>query len=440
MGADGDSGRKSLLATLFGFLFNKSKKNVKIIKATTTANLTAMIKTRQEVKPSKGRQPMEMTVSGLPKFYNPTTGRAEYVADAKGQGDTNFDVRLNPGVVPTNSRQNANDTFRSTDEYTDDLVWARSGWPSDEARVGVQVAIRNVLGNANLFESEMAELAYSISCVTKTANMKEFVRALGLSHAYRSRFFEPMNNMRFVELNFLHFLGRAPESQAEIAEHIRIINEEGYNAEINSYVDSDEYDTLFGDSRIPAPNFRGGYPNNVDLNKLAVLNGGFAKSDNTLTSAMMPSADSTQFAPYSITKGMPEAWVGENKARNESGPIFKFRNAFWMPVPTQVRDAEISYKARYGVLRKFWYTSSQIGKELMQPQLSHTDDEKADAEAVLKYGTTMAKLISTDRGGSDHAPMIEVNPPKSGPDDGRLGLRMAKPPSFPIPYNLKQNA
>lgn len=392
------------------------------------------------VRKKKTATTSKMTVRTLPKFYNPKTGSAEFVATAKGQNATPCDVRLNPSPVTTNVRHNANDTFRNMDEYTDDLVWARSGWSSDEARVGVNVCLRNVLGNANMFESELAELSASISCVYGTANIKEFVRAVGLSHAYRSRFFEPMSNMRFIECNFLHFLGRAPRTQAEISEHIRIINEEGYNAEINSYVDSDEYDALFGESRVPAPNFRGGHEYNIDMNKLAMLNGGFGRSHRLTTKAVMPSAGTSQFPPFSMLRGMPESWRGENSARNAAGPLRSFPNAFWKPQGEATRAAKIDYTRRFGTLRKFWYSSSSMATERMKPQLTHSEAEKAEAAAILKYGSNMYSLFMPRAMVSDFAPVIEVQPPTT-PEagDGVMSLKMEKL-SFPIPLNLQQNA
>ena len=51
---------------------------------------------------------------------------------------------------------------------------------------------------------------------------------MGLSAEYKRRFFETSAPYRFIELNFKHFLGRAPRSQAEISEHTKILAEGGY--------------------------------------------------------------------------------------------------------------------------------------------------------------------------------------------------------------------
>lgn len=376
---------------------------------------------------------------GIPKFYNPTTSRAEFTATAKGQNSTAYDLRIGSSVFPTNRRINENGTFRNMDPYTDDLVWCRPGWSSDEARVGVRVALRNVLGNANLFESEVEELTYSISCVTDNANMKEFVRAVGLSSAYRTRFFESCSNTRFVECNLKHFLGRAPHNQAEVAEHIMIINEQGYNAEINSYVDSDEYDMLFGDSRIPAVNFRGGHKSNNDMNKLAVLSGGYSSSDCVSTKAFLVTGDAAGFSSFGIRKGMPEAWLGENEARNRAGPVMGFDPfAFWNPSLPGLREAQLAWIAKLGNWTKFWYAESAVFKDVMKPQTKHSVEEEEEAAAILKYGSTMAKSYLGCRWAYDVAPVIELLAPTSEESyNGRLSVKMEEI-SFPIPSDLQQ--
>lgn len=381
-----------------------------------------------------------MLSDGIPKFYKPATARAEFRSTAKGQNETPFDIRMISGQ-PTagNARVNEQGTFRNMDVYTDDIVWARPGWSSDEARVAINVAIRNIFGNANLFESELAELSSSISCVTENANMKEFVRAMGLSNGYRRRFFESTSNMRFVETNFKHFLGRAPRNQAEVSEHIRIINEEGYNAEINSYIDCDEYDTLWGESRVPAVNFRGGHPYNNDMNKLAVLSGGFGSSDRIAKKAYLVTGDATGFNAFSVQRGLPEAWRGENQAREEAGPVRAFSSdKFWNPQPLGLREAEVAWTGKYGNWNKFWYKDSAIFKEIMTPNMTNTQEEKEEAAAILKYGSTVAKNYTGCRKAFDVAPVIELQAPSTAEiANGTLSVAM-KEISFAIPSDLQQ--
>ena len=83
--------------------------------------------------------------------------------------------------------------------------------------------------------------------------VKGFVRAVAQSALYRALFFEGASPYQFIELNFKHLLGRAPRDQAEIAEHVARYNGEGYEADINSYLDNEEYDRNFGEDTVPYP-------------------------------------------------------------------------------------------------------------------------------------------------------------------------------------------
>jgi phycoerythrin-associated linker protein len=120
----------------------------------------------------------------------------------------------------------------------------------DDVNVAIRAAYKHVLGNPHVMESERLTVAESQFC-DGSLTAREFVRAIGKSTFYRTRYFEKCAPYRFVELNFMHFLGRAPESQAEVSLHIRRCVEEGYDAEIDSYIDTDEYQATFGENGIP---------------------------------------------------------------------------------------------------------------------------------------------------------------------------------------------
>lgn len=126
-------------------------------------------------------------------------------------------------------------------------------WPTstaDDKQAIIRAVYKQVLGNPHVMESERLTTAESQLC-DGSMSVREFVRAVAKSDFYRSRYFEPCAPYRFVELNFQHILGRAPESQAEVSEHMRCCNESGYDAEIDSYVDSDDYQQAFGENVVP---------------------------------------------------------------------------------------------------------------------------------------------------------------------------------------------
>jgi phycoerythrin-associated linker protein len=82
-------------------------------------------------------------------------------------------------------------------------------------------------------------------------SVRELVRQIAKSSLYRKRFFESTNPYRFIELNFKHLLGRAPQNKAEMREHFTILQEQGFDAEIDSYIDSAEYQERFGEDQVP---------------------------------------------------------------------------------------------------------------------------------------------------------------------------------------------
>ena len=116
--------------------------------------------------------------------------------------------------------------------------------------VVIRAAYKQVFGNAYLMESERSVVAES-QLRRGNITVLEFVRQLAKSDRYRAIFFENCSNIRTVELNFKHLLGRAPENNAEISKHIQILAEDGFEAEIDSYLDSDEYFQSFGTQLVP---------------------------------------------------------------------------------------------------------------------------------------------------------------------------------------------
>lgn len=114
----------------------------------------------------------------------------------------------------------------------------------------IRAAYRQVFGNQYIMASERNVTAESL-LRQGDITVRDFVRALALSDVYREKFFLSGPQNRFIELNFKHLLGRAPYGQEEIQAHGAIYHSQGYEAEINSYIDSAEYQESFGDSTVP---------------------------------------------------------------------------------------------------------------------------------------------------------------------------------------------
>jgi phycoerythrin-associated linker protein len=126
-------------------------------------------------------------------------------------------------------------------------------WQTD-ANADVQTAIRAVykyvLGNPHVMESERLVSAESQLC-DRSMSVREFVRAVGKSGFYSRRYFETCSPYRLVELNYMHFLGRPPESQAEASAYMRLMATSGFEASIDFLVDSAEYQAQFGEDTVP---------------------------------------------------------------------------------------------------------------------------------------------------------------------------------------------
>lgn len=161
-------------------------------------------------------------------------------------------------------------------------VELRPNASEDDLKVVMQAVYKQVLGNQYLWESDRLKLESAESLLRNgDITVRGFVRTIGQSELYRSLFFENFSQYRFIELNCKHFLGRAPIDQAEISRHVKIYNGLGYEAEIDSYLDSDEYQSGFGEYIVPSPRTETTLESfqNVGFNRTYALYGGFASSD-----------------------------------------------------------------------------------------------------------------------------------------------------------------
>jgi phycoerythrin-associated linker protein len=125
-----------------------------------------------------------------------------------------------------------------------------AGYSDDEKETIIRAVYKQVLGNAYVMESERAEIPES-KFKTGELSVREFVRAIAKSNVYRSRFFDTCPRYRYTELNFKHLLGRAPNSFDEMKTHSNILDARGFEADIDSYLDSDEYQNAYGENIVP---------------------------------------------------------------------------------------------------------------------------------------------------------------------------------------------
>jgi len=161
-----------------------------------------------------------------------------------------------------------------------EAVELRPNPTEDDLQSVIRAVYRQVLGNAHVMDNQRLTSAES-QLRNGDVTVKEFVRAVAQSDLYRALFFETSSPYRFVELNFKHLLGRAPQDQSEISEHVQTYNSQGYEAEIDSYISGDEYTLSFGEHVVPCA--RGNRTQagikNVGFNRTFALMRGFAAND-----------------------------------------------------------------------------------------------------------------------------------------------------------------
>lgn len=161
-------------------------------------------------------------------------------------------------------------------------VELRPNWTEPDVQAVIWAAYRQVLGNDHLMASERLTSAESLLRQGRMT-VRDFVRSIAQSDLYREKFFHSNPQIRFIELNYKHLLGRAPYDETEISFHVNLYTGEGYIEEINSYIDSAEYQENFGDWVVPY--YRGFETQRgqktVGFNRMFRLYRGYANSDRS---------------------------------------------------------------------------------------------------------------------------------------------------------------
>ena len=114
----------------------------------------------------------------------------------------------------------------------------------------IRAIYRQGLGNAYVMESER-QLVIESQFKLGEISVREFVRRLAKSDLYRTRFFDDCARYRYIELAFRHFLGRAPVDFQEMRTHAERLDSHGYEADIDSFWDSSDYQDNFGEWTVP---------------------------------------------------------------------------------------------------------------------------------------------------------------------------------------------
>lgn len=121
--------------------------------------------------------------------------------------------------------------------------------PQDVETV-ILAVYQQVLGNPHLLDSDRLSIPESLLRDGKIT-VQEFVRQVAKSDLYKQKFFHNTFQSRTIELNCKHLLGRAPYDQQEIVEHLDIYESNGFEADIDAYINSAEYQAYFGENIVP---------------------------------------------------------------------------------------------------------------------------------------------------------------------------------------------
>lgn len=214
-----------------------------------------------------------------------------------------------------------------------------------DSKLVVRAVYTQVFGNAHMMDSELAELATAESTFLLNLDIREFVRAIAHSELYKELHFHSVSQYRATELAFKHFLGRAPGSLEEYASAMAAYTEGGYEAFVNWFVDSDEYQESFGPQIVPYGVYEGCYSSNELFNRSVAMRYSAGCSDKG-RSPMLAGCVCSNTSPnwLSIAKGLPAGtekgtglcigghWFGTQ--RNKNAPV---------KVPTKIPGGVVFY-------------------------------------------------------------------------------------------------
>ena len=125
-------------------------------------------------------------------------------------------------------------------------------WPGQsegDKEVAIRAAYKQVLGNIHIMDSERLQVPES-QYKRGELSLREFVRAIGKSDLYQSRFGD-CPRFRKIELGYKHFLGRAPNDYSEMLACTSILDSGSFGDLVDFFVDSDEFQTVFGQDTVP---------------------------------------------------------------------------------------------------------------------------------------------------------------------------------------------
>lgn len=265
----------------------------------------------------------------------------------------------------------------------------RPNFSAEDAQTVITAIYRQVLGNDYLMASERLGALESL-LTNGQLSVRNFVRALAKSDLYKTKFLYPHFQTRVIELSFKHFLGRAPYDEAEVIEHLDRYENEGYDADVDSFIDSDEYDASFGDFIVPY--YRGfstqtgqkmaGFPRMFKLYR------GYANSDrsqiggqssrlagelgrNSVSSVVAPSGGSSGFSYRASERGVVPQRTFGLPMNGTNGRLYRIEvSGVSLPRYPKVRRSNTEFVVPYEQLNNTLQRISKLGGKVASVTLA----------------------------------------------------------------------
>ena len=200
-------------------------------------------------------------------------------------------------------------------------VELRPNYTKEDVETVIRATYRQLLGNDYLMKSERLKGSESL-LRDGSLTVREFVRAVAKSELYKTKFFYNSFQTRTIELNYKHLLGRAIYDESEVVYHLDLYENQGYAADIDSYIDSVEYQESFGENIVPY--YRGfdtqRGQKTVGFTRMFRLYRGYANSDTAQlegnTSRLAAEVGSNSATAVVGPSGGNEGWAYRSSAQN----------------------------------------------------------------------------------------------------------------------------
>lgn len=246
-------------------------------------------------------------------------------------------------------------------------VELRANWSPEDSELVIKAVYRQLLGNDYLMKSERLVGAESL-LKNGYISVRDFVRAVAKSELYKEKFFYGNFQTRVIELHTKHLLGRAVYDESEVIEHLDRYETQGYDADVDSFIDSEEYQANFGDNVVPYYRsfvYQAGQ-RSVGFTRMFQMYRGYATSDtsqaggkksrlagelgrNTSSSVVMPTSAAAGWSSQANKLSTPnQALGGSTPYGQNAGRVYRIEvMGANLPRYPKVRRINTSYLVPY---------------------------------------------------------------------------------------------